>query len=422
MRRQLEHRLAEQPRSIFSRTTTAWIVSLGGLALGAWISIFGSDIRRSMRVLVGLPVFISRSATQPHTDIVQVAQRGGIDWWTIAFWAATALYAWVVYMRLKHEDARDTERAMTILRTIHRAPNINVIRNYPDYYRAFQCALLSNEVSDGMPKHQRMEALAGNIRAALQVVAAMAQEFARAGQKVSYGANVMLVARTPFPPRVIEALRFHSKTDTRGLLAILYLPDALLVTQLDGQTARHVPHISLPVPPDEYNHRGERLALFGAPTALLRGDASVYLDTRDVSAEYADLAKPIQSEIREYFGSGGDGEDVRSFASFRIGYDADNPVGVVNIDCNAQCVLGCEKEFFVTFRALMEPLLDLIAPQVAEYAAAFTESAGLETNASSHGAPSEAGTLPASIPRGNIGIPLDPNPEKTHDQEDVSSS
>ncbi|HEY9516853.1 MAG TPA: hypothetical protein VIQ74_14340 [Gemmatimonadaceae bacterium] len=393
-------------------------MSLGGFLLGVWISLLGSDIGQSMRVFFGLPVLVPRSAGVQQVRIV--LERGGIDWWTTAFWIATALYAWVVYKRLQHEDARETERAMAIIRTIHRSPNINVIRYYPDYYRAFQRALQSQEVDDEMSEHHRLQAFSANIRAGLDVIADMAQEFARANG-ASYGANVMLVARRPFTPDLIKALRFHPKTDTEGLLAILYLPEALLVTEREGQKARHIPCISLPVPREEYNQRGERLALFGAPTALLRGEPSVYLDTRDVSSEYEDLAKPIQSEISEYFSPDGDGRDVRSFASFRIGYSADNPIGVVNIDSNEQYVLGRDEEFFVTFRALMEPLLDMIAPQVVEYARLLSASTTPIMNNSSQATDDQSGTLPASIPSGNIGIPLDPNPETLHDQEDVSS-
>jgi hypothetical protein len=417
-----EHKLAARSKSLFSRTTTAWIVSLGGLVLGAWISVFGGDIRQSVRLFFGKPVLASSAIDQTQRHTVVALQRGGVDGWTVVFWIAAAVYAWMVYMRLRHQDARETERAMTIIRTIHRSPNVNVIRDYRDYFRACQRALLSNDVSDGLPEPERIEALAANIRGALHVMAEMAQEFARANKKVSYGANVMLVAGQPFPSTMIDALRFHPKTDTNGLLAILYLPEALTVSERDGQHARHIPCISLPVPQEEYNHRGERLALFGAPTALLRGDASVYLDTQDVSAEYADLAKPIQSDIQEYFGRDGDGRDVRSFASFRIGYDQNNPIGVVDIDCDARCVLGCDEEFYGTFGALMEPLLDMIAPQVVEYAAALstmqTSGAG-GGNSSLH---SEAAALPARAPSGNVRLSPNPNPETVHDQTDIPSS
>jgi hypothetical protein len=81
-----------------------------------------------------------------------------------------------------------------------------------------------------------------------------------------------------------------------------------------------------------------------------------------------DMGKEIVEEIRAYFGPGGEGKDVRSFASFRLGPTADDPIGVLNIDSNGVCVLGESDEFYITFYALLEPFIAALAIQVREYA------------------------------------------------------
>jgi hypothetical protein len=130
---------------------------------------------------------------------------------------------------------------------------------------------------------------------------------------------------------------------------------------------RSVPLISLPVPSAPQTTAGHRLALPGAPWALLTGTQSLEEDTRRMASECEDFAKPLITEIEAYFGEDGDGRDVRSFVCYRIG-DEITPVGVLNIDSDHTDVLGPEPGYYASFYALVTPLLRLLRKPIMQYA------------------------------------------------------
>jgi hypothetical protein len=179
----------------------------------------------------------------------------------------------------------------------------------------------------------------------------------------------MLVADKSQFQKLAPRVRFlQSPGELQVQQAVLYLPDALKVDNLSDGGTRHVPLIALPVPEKAYSSNGFGLALPGAPTALLFGAPSIFMDTRQLDEECEDLSAAVRTSIAQYFGPHGEGNHIRSFASYRIGRAPETPIGVLNIDSDSVCVLGSEEDYYPTFTAMLEPLLALLAPLVSAYA------------------------------------------------------
>ncbi|MCA2992184.1 hypothetical protein [Gemmatimonas sp.] len=375
----------------------AFVLSWGALALGVWAE-FGGDrmskaTEKAWSVAAeawGLWSFAPFRTAEP-------------DLATLVFWGALLLLTSVLWKRLKADDQKQNERSLDILRAVYRSPNINALRNYPAYWTDIIRALDVGGPAEGEPSAEteppaegepsaeteppaegepsaeteppaeRREAIVRAIRSALSTIAELAQEFAH-GEEASYGANIMLVIGPKsehsrhFPEPLVEALRFHRKTDTASLVGLLYLPADLLVENLESGAPRDVALIALPIPPAERDEHGHQLLIPGAPAAALLGRFSVHEDTRKIADECGDFAADVRSSIRRYFSDDGEGRDVRSFASIRLGSET-NPVGVLNIDSNRTHVLGTESEFYISFQALITPILSVLQPAIAEYAA-----------------------------------------------------
>jgi len=346
--------LSEGDRSLLSRPVVAWILAFGSVAIGAVLSLWPVEVRDGIKAIF-LGAFSAR------------------EWWALAFVLGSAFWAYLLYRRLKTDHQTEDDRVADVLRAIHRVPNYQVIVSYPDYFTRSADALAKTSSTSGSPE-EVLRALEAGIQAVLTIIAGMTSEFARASEDVSYGANIMLVTRPgqsapAFDADLMNALRFYDREggNPASLFAILYLPKELLLGHLPDRPVRTIPLIALPVPRAPQTSAGARLALPGAPWALLTGTQSMEEDTRKMAAECADFARPIISEIDAYFSEAGDGKDARSFVSYRIG-DEHNPVGVLNIDSNRTFVLGPEPEYYASFYALITPLLRLLREPVTRYA------------------------------------------------------
>lgn len=340
--------------TVMGRPFIAWILAFGSVSIGAVLSLWPLEIREATKRFIFGP-------------------RGVLEVWVLLFWLASGFWSYVLYRRLKSDLQTEDERVADVLRAIHRAPNYEVVKNYPEYFSRAADAISLTAEATGSPE-EKLRALETGLQVVLTLVAGMTQEFARASDETSYGANIMLVARpdplipTGFDPRLLDKLRFYDREggNAASLFAVLYLPQTLLLRNAKDRPVRDIPLISLPVPHSTNNTMGNRLALPGAPWALLTGKQSVEEDTRRMASECTDFAKPIISEIDHYFSEAGDGRHVRSFVSYRIG-DEERPIGVLNIDCNRTNVLGPEPEYHPTFYALITPLVRLLRKSVSQY-------------------------------------------------------
>jgi hypothetical protein len=341
--------------SLMGRPFIAWILAFGSVSIGAVLSVWPVEIREATKRAIFGP-------------------RGALEVWVSLFWLVCGFWSYVLYRRLKSDHQTEDERVADVLRAIHRAPNYEVVKNYPEYFRRAADAISLTAEATGSPE-EKLRALETGLQVVLTLVTGMTQEFARASDNSSYGANIMLVARpdltapSAFDRKLLDKLRFYDRVggNAASLFAVLYLPETLLLSNAKDRAHRDIPLISLPVPSSTKNEMGNRLALPGAPWALLTGTQSVEEDTREMASECADFAKPIISEIDRYFSEEGDGRHVRSFVSYRIG-DENAPIGVLNIDCNRTNVLGPEPEYHPTFYALITPLIRLLRKSVFQYA------------------------------------------------------
>jgi len=238
-------------RSVLSWPVIAWLISWGSLVLGAFLTVWTSEIRdASKRALIG--------------------PRGPADWYVLFFWVAVLLWTYLLYRRLKVDDRHAEETTLELIRAIHRTPNYTVIASYPSYFRFAADAVAAVNGPPGPPDERRTE-LAAAIQLVLFTVAGMATEFAAADEARSYGANVMLVAKPkpapndPFSRELVDALRFFDKKtgNLRSLLGVLYMPQALLLAHQPKRPPRTVPIIALPVPSDAEDQSGHVLALPG---------------------------------------------------------------------------------------------------------------------------------------------------------------
>lgn len=343
-----EHLVAEEPSGL-ARPMVAWLLALGPVVIGAFVSI------EKARVLAG-----TRTAWQILFDPKQWGSAA-FDPVTALFWFLCLFWSVVLALRLQRVDALSRERRMSLIRAVHRVPNLNVVKDYRDFYNQIATILRAPPAGDDV------DALAKPVRKAISLVAEMAQQFAR-GSKATYSANVMLaLAPAECLPAHRDVLRFNGEADLSTRRAVLYLPSALRSAS-DAGTPAAEPVIALPVAREEFDERGRRRVLPSAPWTLQTGNPGTYEDTHTIGQYCEDFDRAVREEVQEYF-TKGPGKDYRSFASFRIDLN-DLPVGVLNIDSNAADVLGSAREYYVTFYALMEPVLHLLAPHVAATARA----------------------------------------------------
>lgn len=337
------------PDSFFRKPISAWLIAFGGTALGIWLEL------ASPRIGATTHLFFAELPTGGLAD-------NAVAWEAIGFWVACIAWATMVYFRLRKDDDVSEDRIRELTRAINRAPDASVVFNYPARYFQPCIRALGPFLITPLAPDEAKETIAGKIVEALKHIARMARDFARQPE-ANYGANIMLAA-APAQFSLMQAtmtLRFHDPRDLGSLAAILYSRAALCVACCDNSNARTVPEIAVPVPDVEV------LAIPGAPRALFTGRPGVHIDARRLYEDCSDLAKPVRDDIRQYFSADGDGRDIRSFASFRLG-TAQNPIGILNIDSNRTGILGNEPDYYATFHALIEPIMASLALNVQEYA------------------------------------------------------
>lgn len=333
----------------------AWVVAVGSFVLASAVSLFPDGIRQKTRYFL--------------SNIIS-GTRSELNWWVIVFWVALGILAFLVYYRFRG----DNHRTRDIIAAIHKAPNRQLFYAYDVLFRTSEATANNTRTAanKAAATDEKVDILATGITSILERIVLLTSYFHTHQERARavIGANVMLVASKPYPKEITDKLKFFDTGRQRleSLAAVLFLPKELTVTgaQDNGQP-RNIPIISLPVPP-AVSRNGNRLALPGAPHALLTGALSEYSDAcRIADEDCKDFDAETRREVREYFSPGGLGEAIRSFVSLRIG-TAREPVGVVNIDSPDDPVLGTHPEYHITFLALATPLLRLLEPLVADYA------------------------------------------------------
>lgn len=341
------------PDAIYGRVVapfTALVIAVLAFLLGLIGTLFTDPIREGTRLL------FSSGARSPN-------------WWIIAFWFASLFWALLFYVRLIAE----AEERRSLQSAISRCPNPRALEGYKSFYERLEqtlapCADIKGE------DESALLALGKNLQAGLRLIVDFARVFADPVQNAPRGCNVMLVGvPADLPPEVKSRVRFvppeHNLVSLRAILFMV--PDLIVSADQEGKpVAGHVPAIALPVPKGIYAPRGSRTALPGAPVALLTGVLSVHRDTRKLLEDedeqgYDDFDGEVRKELTQYFSVNGEGKNVRSFASVRIGNE-DRPVGVLNLDYSEPGILG-DDDYYGTFFALISPVLVLLREPVERY-------------------------------------------------------
>ncbi len=316
-------------------------------------------------------------ATREFLQRLAAFDPGRPQVWVAAFWGMLGALASILYLRLRAEGWHGSERMRKMLQAVHRSPNPNVFVDYPRIFRQAEASVHVLAVVADEPAAARREAAIRSARGVLDRIVELARHFSQAPES-NLRASIYLIADPapdggPYAAALVQRLRFFDRARHRldGLRSLLYLPGDL--SSAEDRGAAGDVRIALPVPHRAETPQGHRLALPGAPHALLTGEARVYEDTRASVGDWcSDLEKSVRDEIERFFDKGGDGRDIRSFVSLRLGHDAD-PVGVLNLESDRTRLLGPEPEYYVTFFALAEPLVRLLAAPVSAYAAAGRE-------------------------------------------------
>lgn len=338
----------------------AWVVTVLSFLLAGFISLFAPEIRTSTRSAIDAVLHLE----------VRPLQEG-----VLVFWILVLVLLVLLNLRFRQERSEALEQTRSIRQAIYRAPNPRVFVEYSDLFeeaysveqgmRASVAELRAENGSAGV-----LPMAEGTVRDLLASCCKLVGHFAPPHSRL--GANVMLVETGEagsYPAELVERLRFFDPTRQRieALRGLLYIPAGLVFPAAPSDGDSHVPFIALPVPQKPMTNDGKALALPGAPFALLTGTQTSFDDTRLLADQWCqDFDAQTRDEVREYFSPAGDGGNVRSFVSFRIG-SADDPVGVLNVDCNEPGILGSD-EYHETLFALMQPLLRLLDHPVAAYA------------------------------------------------------
>jgi hypothetical protein len=341
--------LRELSLLVLNSPLAAWLIAVLGTMIGGWLELDSDRIRTSSKSFLA---FVFQSA------------HGDVDLRTTAFWIVCALWTLLLGTRLQMDGKAAVRRDLTLIRTIHRWPDVAVLHSYTkEYYDQVQLACGPYGLTEAP---QTAEDAAQRVVQVLDVIAGLARRFSKVSD-ASYGANVMLVAGHEAFPALRKQVRFVQDDETMdGAKGLLYLPQALLLTQQKGDQTRAIPLIALPIPKSEVTNNGFNCVIPGAPAALFRTN-SVHEDTHTITKECAGLTPDVIHQMELYFRRGGAGQAVRSFASFRLGSMHD-PIGVLNIDSNRTHVLGTEPSEYIAFYALLEPLLTGLRLLVKEYA------------------------------------------------------
>lgn len=339
----------------------ALLIATVSLSLGAVASIWSAEIR------------------QAALDAFQARDWSALDKQWQAFFVTLGLWSVLTYYRLV-ADALDAKHATNELRRlVHRAPNPAVVacydRTFAEIAARVQDAISTISEADlRTGDSAALERLRKSLVSVLNTVAGLAREFANVGPYARYRANIMLVAvpdaqnRNGVPSAITDRLRFVTPGQDLGKLsAILYLPAALQAEAGEEGSALGRPVFALPVPMAPVDAlTGASLALPGAPAAMLSGKQSMHVDTSSFADACRHLGDAVYRQVNDYFGPKGEGRDIRSFVSFRIGSDK-LPVGVLSIDADTENLLGAQPDYWETFYALMAPILHLLEDSVAVY-------------------------------------------------------
>jgi len=283
------------------------------------------------------------------------------------FW--TLLIIWVIMlpMYLTDSDKVNFDRFKEIQRSIHSSPDLTLLRNYPELYTRLRRRLVSIEKSQLLD----IEKAEAGIQLSLKVITELVKYFSPYSDETeNIGANIWMIFNKYDQPDLFETLpstiSFNTTFQQDDTTGVILLVSKLILS--DEPNFKLDEPIILPIPSNHVTS-DFKIALPGAPWAALDG-MSVFNNIDDLEQHLMDFKAQTRDEVLQYFKSG-NGEKIKSFASFRIG-DESNPIGVVNIDSIHLNLLG-DSQFLDTFLTLFEPIKHELGMYVQRYAGLFID-------------------------------------------------
>jgi hypothetical protein len=285
------------------------------------------------------------------------------------FWAACFVWAIAMVSRVHHE-AEEHRRTARHLRSEHLS---NSAPQIPILLRTLVTAEReASELDLSDPKSAKGR-LVELIQSVLQQLAAFSAKFAQRSDEI-YGANLFITVAPMRDQLVLQdydhlivSEDIRAKHNACLLLPseLRYLPRKLARKPKGGPERPFL----LPVAASLLDGNA-RIALPGAPEAFIRREVCVYNSIELLLEETSHFSKQVRDAVKEHFESR-HGRGIKSFLSLPV-LNLENPdtvLGVLNIDCTVEKVLGTENdEVLQDYYALCEACLPRFSLLITQYA------------------------------------------------------
>ena len=306
--------------------TMAWfpaVVALSGAVAGAWVSIYSTEMKASVPMMV---------AANPLSAYSFEAKTG---------WGLFLLFFLLFAMQQTATNRRDanaraelveeSNRLKKLVERLETLPPAGFLQKFQSLYQELVHLYLL-PLSDNLTKQSIEE----DIRSVLKAIASLARKYDNAPEHTVYVANLMLcrsreqvASLSQAEQQLLESrLVFCPELATpkcHGLGAILDTV-AELSSDYVGGAASHTPAIVLPIPMDRLTNdlgpeRGTKFRVLpGAPFAAATHQYAAFDSIQALlkwCAEKADLTQATVTEIQAFFYDG-PGKDIKSFIAVPI--------------------------------------------------------------------------------------------------------
>lgn len=335
-------------------------------------------------------------------------QHYTINYWVLLYWGIIGLWIWVYYKFILFErDAgkrktEENEKSIEANRlhleeikneinsAIHHAPNPNVFKEYVVRLQGIYNAIQSLEEGLKTNPSDVLGLYNLTFKLILQNICMLTSSFSKKSNS-SYGSNIMVYLPNNDEYRhIIEYYRSEKKRwlhfkewEVKYVEGILVGIEELIYSE----AGRTVPSVVLPIVRTHIHGKEQRILLSGAPNALFLGQSIV----NSTLTDYVCPNDIVAGEAVDFFN--GDGKDIRSIFSINIpiygtssttlkGVENERKagMGVINIDCSQEYLIGRDDTYYVTYSALLLPIVQMTAPHLSQYFARYVENYKGELN------------------------------------------
>jgi hypothetical protein len=297
-----------------------------------------------------------------------------VGWIVLFYWLLLIFWVFCYFTFVTNESTLNKINNSNLKSAIFRAPNPKIYSDYRDFFDKIKHLLFQIDYEDVLNETNRKY-----ISEILATISELTNTFMNKTENgIIYGVSIMFYVHTKSGANkeIIEKLKadeydwIHFKAyDVSLINGVLCLVPELCFTK--EKTVKEVPKIVLPIvyTAGIDSNIIKRQNIPGASTAaLLLQDV---FNTRDEN-HYKHLAKDEVINAKNYWENRL--PNIGSVFSLSIPYDrfyedteALNIIGVLNIDCTKENILGIDSEYHVTFGALMHPIMHQLSSFLSVY-------------------------------------------------------